>query len=318
MTNGQATPLDHLAPGTQLLDPQQDPFSAKRWYNASTEKVTPNLGFVDAMWDEHGVLTHKRVGETYKRTRVPQVPRPPGKWRGTRITQLGLKFWPDVVVSWKQLMAGSNKATADSWRGTPIVLMLQSGAWYRTVSFGGSCFLRKDLCHVSSTRLVNVFVKEGRAVVDALDAWAAAHSDTRLDIHLTTVPCSQKSEPCRPSMREGLYDALLPKDSRRARTAHFHPFDLAALVDGWPNERAHGHPSLALSTWIFSTWLTHICGMGDKYAPLPASDCAPAEHVDFDDTCTAAAMIRRCAETQCSSWSSYQHVQCTYRVRAID
>ena len=302
----------------QLLDPQKAPFSAKRWYNASTEKVSPNMGFIDAMWDEDGTLVHKRVGETYLKTHVPAVSRPAGEWRGTRITQVGVKFWPDVAGDWDDLMsAGGDEEVAATWHGTPRVLMLQSGTWYRSLSNGRSCFLREDLCNVRGAALKRVFVDEGQQAVDALDDWAAAHRDARLDVYLTTVACPENSEPCRPSMREGLYDALLPPRDA-PRRAHWHRFDLAALAYAAPKERANSHPSLALSAWIYSTFLTHICGAKDRTAPtalrVPSSGCAPAEQLEFDAACMGAAMTARCEATKCGGWSAYQHVPCSFRI----
>ena len=210
----------------QLLDPQQAPFSAKRWYNASTEKLTANLGYVDVMWNERGVVTHKRVGESFSNTDVPALvrPRKRGKgrsWRGTRITQVGAKFWPDVEAAWEKLNAGKRGA---SWLGTPRVLLLQSGTWYRSMQSGRFCVLRPELCKMPGPDITRVIVREGRHAMDALDAWAAAHRETRVDVHLATVSCKEKTDPCQPTLRaqsknEGARTQSKNKSFKRTRAA---------------------------------------------------------------------------------------------------
>ena len=82
----------------QILDPQQLPYDAVRWYNATDSK----LGFVDAMWDGDGALMHKELGTMRSNFSVPQLERP-RDWAGARVTHIASLFWPQVAASFQLL-----------------------------------------------------------------------------------------------------------------------------------------------------------------------------------------------------------------------
>ena len=263
------------------------------------------------MWDESGILVHKRVGERPSNHRVPSLPQPPANWRGVRITQVGAKFWPEVQKNWFNLNSKNGRTV---WPRTPRVLLLQSGTWYLILSNGRFCKFRKDLCNLKGDILTKTFVSEGRHAVRAIDRWAHTNPDIELTAYLASVACARKSIPCWPVFREGIADALaLDNGSSKAR---FHLFDVASLVDAQPGERVSGHPSLQLSTWIYSTWLSLICSINNgAAAPIPEKVCGRREHIEFDRLCTAAGMRESCGKNcRNKGWSSYQHVPCQFKV----
>ena len=263
------------------------------------------------MWDENHTLVHKRVGERASDQLVPSLPQPHDDWRGIRITQVGAKFWPQVEKSWSMLNSEEGRSV---WPKTQRVVLLQSGTWYLSLSRGRFCSIRKELCNLQKDKLTQVFVSEGRHAVRAIDTWARANPDTRMVAHLATVACARSSKPCG-LFREGLASALLTY--RGITNTRFQILNVAALADTQPGERVDGHPSLKLSVWVYSTWLSLICGSSStEAAPSSAHACGVQHHVVFDKLCTAKGMKENCGKVcRKKGWSSYQHVPCQFQVK---
>ena len=152
-----------------------------------------------------------------------------------------------------------------------------------------------------ATALVDVFNAEATHALLAMDAWAAAHADSALQVFVANVACGRPRQPCKPGFHKGLKTLVAGLGSSR-----LHYFDLAALVDALPHERAKGHPSLMVSAWLYNTLLTQA------FVKVAPPGCGEQQYVKFDKACYSKNMIALC--DKCKVWSDPQHIPCGYHV----